>query len=99
MDIKKSKLNFQYYYLNKTLFMHFPFFIIFCKYCISYILCGHCKIITILVIGFEIFWQFYNIFKEYFYNIFSKYFGAVWVTLITSEKTSSNVTSSQILII
>ena len=31
---------------------------------------AHYNISKILVIGFEIYWQFFNISKKYFYNIF-----------------------------
>ena len=54
--------------------MHLPVLAIFGKYRIRHILCGYSKIVTrfqkyYLLIRFEIFWQSYNIFKEYFYNV------------------------------
>ena len=74
VDIQKSKLNFQYSLLEKKYCYAFASFsniwkILHTSYSVR--TQQHCfNITTILVIGFQIFWQSYNISKEYFYNIF-----------------------------
>ena len=74
MDIKKCKLNFRYNLFEKNIVYAFTIFdnilqILHKSYFVR-TLQDYYNISTILVIRFEIFWEFYNISKEYFYNIF-----------------------------
>ena len=74
MDIKKSKLNFWYNLFEKKIVYAFVISdnilqILYKSYFVQ-TLQDYYNISTMLVIVFEIFWQLYNISKEYFYNIF-----------------------------
>ena len=74
MDINKPKLNFRYNLFLKNIVYSFAIFdnilqILQKSYFVRTLQDYYNKL-TILVIGFEIFWQFFNISQEYFYNIF-----------------------------